>query len=92
MKLTPKQLADQIRRDATRYVAANATDDAEFRRTIQADVRALNAVADLAAAGDVRGAYLRAAKLDTVVREAIADKAWRALSGNAAFGHTRWDS
>jgi hypothetical protein len=86
-------LAEQIRRDAARYARTYAgDDDPEFRRTIAADVRALNAVADHAAAGDVRAAYLRAAQLDTIVREAIAERAWRSLSGNAAFGHTRWDA
>lgn len=92
MKRTPRQLASQLRRDAKEYERQFASDpDPEYRRTILADLAALHAVADLLDRGDVRGAYRRAARLDTVVREAISTPVWNALSGGNAYGHTEHD-
>ena len=88
MKRTNEQLAVQLRRDAVRY--RNQIDDAgdmEFARVVFADYRAINAVADLIETGDLKAAYRRASRLDTIVRDAFSKTVWNALSGGRAFGH-----
>ena len=88
MKRTNEQLAARLRRDAVRY--RNQIDDAgdmEFARVIFADYRAMNAIADLIEGGDLRAAYRRASRLDTVVRDGFSKQVWKALSGGRAFGH-----
>jgi hypothetical protein len=93
MTLDSNTLAALIRRDAERYIAQFNRDgtDAEFERLIARDKVALDAVADLAEKADLRGAYRRWAKLDTVVREALSQPAWRALTGGNAIGQTEHD-
>ena len=87
------QLAETIRADAKKYEAQfNHDGDREFEKLIAKDVAALNAVADLVERGDMRGAYKRWSRLDTVVREGLSPKAWRALTNGNAIGHTRFDS
>jgi len=86
-------LAARARRDAERYERQHdTTGDPEFARTIKRDVAAIHAVADLIATGDMRGAYRRAARLDTVVRDAFLKTVWNALSKGKAFGHEGDDS
>ena len=81
-------LAARARRDAERYQLRYPADgDAEFARTIRRDVSAIRAVADLIQAGRLDEAYRRAARLDTVVRDAFSKSVWNAMSKGAAFGH-----
>jgi len=87
-----KKLADRLRKDVARYAWRYADGDPEFARAIARDVVALSAVADLIDAGDLRAAYKRAERLDTIVRDAISKSVWNALSGGAAFGHTEHDA
>lgn len=89
MKLDNQTLADLIREDAAKYGAQFNRDgtDAEFEKLIDRDVKALERVAELVEAGDLRGARRRWERLDTVVREALSNRAWRGLTGGRAFGH-----
>lgn len=89
MKLDDKALADLIRADAAAYGAGFNRDgtDAEFEKLIDRDLAALNAVADLVARGKRSAARKRWEKLDTVAREALSPRAWRALTGGRAIGH-----
>lgn len=81
-------LAARARRDAERYQrSVDVTGDPALARTIRRDVRAILAVADLIEAGDLMGAYRRAVRLDTAVREGFSNTVWRALSKGKAFGH-----
>lgn len=81
-------LAARARRDAERYQRRyDARGDADLARTIKRDVAAINAVADLIEVGDMRGAYRRAARLDTIVRDGFSKTVWNALSKGKAFGH-----
>jgi len=81
-------LAARARRDAERYQHRYPADgDAEFARTIRRDVAAIHAVAELIQAGRLDAAYRRAAKLDTVVRDAFSKSVWSAMSKGTAFGH-----
>ena len=80
-------LAAQIRRDAERYGLANMSDDAELRRMIAGDIAAMQTVAALVEAGDVRRAYQRAARMDTAARDGFSKRSWDQLSGGCAFGH-----
>jgi hypothetical protein len=81
-------LAARARRDAERYQRRYLADgDAEFARTIRRDVAAILAVADLIQAGRLDAAYRRAARLDTVIRDAFSNSVWNAMSKGAAFGH-----
>jgi hypothetical protein len=92
MKTDTKQVAETIRADAEKYAAQFHHDgDREFEELIAKDVAALRAVADLVEHGDMRAAYRRWSRLDTVVREALSQRAWRALTGGNAVGHTRHD-
>jgi hypothetical protein len=93
MNIAPMALAEMIHADAARYVAQFNRDgtDHEFERLIDRDETALNAIADLAESGDLRAAYRRWARLDTVVREALSQRAWRGLTQNAAICHTEHD-
>lgn len=88
VKSTNRQLAARLRRDAIRYRNEHDDEgDMEFARVIFADYRALNAVANLIASGDLRAAHRRASRLDTVVRDAFSKTVWNALSGGCVFGH-----
>ena len=86
-------LAERARRDAERYERQHDTrGDAELARTIGRDVAAIHAVADMIEAGDLRAAYKRAARLDTIVRDGFSKSVWQALSKGKAFGHEGDDS
>ena len=81
-------LAARARRDAERYERRyDSRGDAELARTIKRDVAAILKVADLIESGDLRRAYRRAARLDTIVREGFSKTVWHALSKGKAFGH-----
>ena len=81
-------LAARARRDAERYQLRYPADgDAEFARTIRRDLAAIRAVAGLIQAGRLDAAYRRAARLDTIVREAFSKTVWNAMSKGTAFGH-----
>lgn len=89
MKLDNKTLAKLIRADAKAYGDGFNRDgtDAEFERLIDRDIANLNAVADLVERGKLRAARKRWAKLDTIAREALSQRAWRGLTGGRAIGH-----
>jgi len=82
-----------IRADTHKYGTQFNRDgtDREFERLIDRDVAALNKVADAVERGDVRSGYRRWAKLDSVVRESLSQRAWRGLTNGAAIGHTEYD-
>lgn len=92
-KINHANVAKTARRDSRRYARENEHfgTDAEMRAVIARDVKALNAVADLIESGDLRAAYRRWSRLDTIVREAISRSVWLALTGGLAYDHTRHD-
>ena len=92
MTTDTQQLAETIRADVKKYEAQfNFDGDREFEKLIAKDVTALNAVADLVERGDMRGAYRKWSRLDSEPRQALSQKAWRALTNGNAIGHTEHD-
>jgi len=89
VKIDNKTLADLIRADAEKYGSQFNRDgtDGEFEKLIDRDLAALNAVADLVERGERNAARRRWERLDTIAREALSQRAWKALTDGRAIGH-----
>jgi hypothetical protein len=83
-----KDLARMLRSDAEKYLREyDDKDDAEFSALMSRDYAELRRIAAVIEKGDLKRAYSIASKLDTIVRDSISDPIWKAISGDAAFGH-----